>query len=350
MTRTLPPAPRSSDVVPLVEVARSSRVESLHLGAIAVVDADGDLIASAGSPALQSFLRSTAKPFQLLPLLESGGVDRWAIGERELAVLTASHTGAPPHVEAVRSVLGKLGLDEGALQCGAHEPIDARAAARLRAAGDVAGPLHNNCSGNHVAMLAQAVDRGLELESYLSPRHPVQHSILQTLAEMADVEPASIGIGVDHCSAPSFAMPLRACALAYARLARPAKSSPRRGEASRRLLDAMANHPGMVGGAGRLDTDLTEVTGGRLIGKAGAEGYLGVAVRGRGWGIALKIIDGNGSRALGPAAVEMLSQLGLLTRDELQALRAHHGWRLRNHAGLDVGAVRACLEELSQHR
>jgi L-asparaginase II len=320
----------------LVEVTRGGRLESLHLGAVAVVDGRGELVESFGSPALSAFLRSTAKPFQLLPLLLSGGADRLGLVEPELAVLTSSHVGAPEHLAAVRSVLAKLGLDESALGCGAHEPLDTQTQRALRRAGALPSPIHNNCSGNHAAMLAQAVERGLSLTDYLAPEHPVQRTILQTLADMTGLDPDAITVGVDNCSAPCFAMPLRACALAFARLARPDEpASP-----CTRLLDAMAKHPELVAGEGRFDTDLMRATRGRIVSKAGAEGYLGMVVRDRGWGVAIKIIDGNGTRALGPAAVGLLQRLGLLTDEELEALSHHRAHTLKSHLGAVVGAVR----------
>ena len=172
----------------LVEVWRGGRVESEHRGAIAVVDAQGRVLAHIGDVRLTSYLRSSAKPFQLLPLIESGAADRFGLTDRELAVIAGSHSGEPRHLEAVQSILDKIGLSEDALQCGSHVPFNLNAAGALRAANQEPTSLHNNCSGKHAGMLAQAIDRGWSTADYLDPNHPVQLGIRRRLAELADLQ------------------------------------------------------------------------------------------------------------------------------------------------------------------
>ena len=327
-------------LIPLVEVTRGGRVESIHYGAVAVVDAQGRVVAQAGDPALTTYLRSTAKPFQLLPFVETGGADRFGFGERELAVMAASHSGEPRHVEAVSGILDKIGLSEAALQCGAHWPFSEESTRILRASGREPTPVYNNCSGKHAGMLAACVARGLSTDDYLDPKHPIQQSILDTLAEMSGVEPDAIGVGVDGCSAPCFAISLHACAVAFARLVDPAGLPEARRSAAERIIGAMTAYPEMVAGEGRLDTSLMRSTRGDVVSKGGAEGYCGMAVRSRGLGIALKIVDGNGERAVGPAAIETLRQLGALDDDASTELQPHARWIMKNHRQLDVGEVR----------
>ncbi len=329
-----------SMIEPMVEVTRSGRVESIHYGAVAVVDAGGGLVARAGDPKLVAYLRSTAKPIQLLPLVESGGADRFGFSDKELAVMAASHSGEPRHVETVQGILDKIGLDERALQCGAHPPESPESTRLLRESGREPTPICNNCSGKHAGMLAYALHRGLSTRDYLDSRHPIQIAIRDTLAEMSLVDPDTIGVGVDGCSAPCFALSLRACATAFARLADPSSlPEPRRG-AAQRIVRAMTAHPEMVGGEKRLDTDLMRALGGRVLSKGGAEGYHGVAVMSRGLGIAMKTIDGDGRRSGGPMVIETLRLLGVLDDTALDALRAHHTPIVKNHRGLDVGEVR----------
>ena len=332
-----------STVEPLVEVVRGGYVESIHYGAIAVVDSRGRLIAHAGDPDLTTFLRSTAKPFQLLPLVESGGADHFGFTDKELAVMAASHSGEPRHIETVRGILGKIGPDEGALQCGAHEPESVESLQQLRAAGRAPTAIYNNCSGKHCGMLAQAVFRGLSTRDYLDPRHPVQTAILNTLADMSGVAPDAIAIGIDGCSAPCFALTLRACALAFACIADPSALSESRRSAVMRVARAMTRYPEMVAGEERLDTELMRATEGRILCKGGAEGYHGLAVFTRGLGIAMKTIDGNGARSGGPMVIETLRQLGALEEPASEALREHHTSIVKNHGGLDVGEVRPIL-------
>ena len=342
----------------LAEVTRGGRVESEHRGALVVVDATGRLVAHVGDVNLVSYLRSSAKPFQLLPVIESGAAARFGFTGAELAVMAGSHSGELRHVAAVQSILDKIGLSEDALQCGVHMPFNIESAQALRAAGQEPTALYNNCSGKHAGMLAQAVDRGLSTHDYLDPNHPVQITIRQRLADLAGVSFDEIGVGLDGCSAPCFALPLKASALAFARLTpQPSlpttnRASPGEGEHERtalnRVAQVMAAYPEMVAGEGRLDTDLMRAAKGHVVSKGGAEGYHGMGVvprdGGSRLGIAIKISDGDGRRGGHPVVIEVLQQLGLLDDDALDALRSYHTWVLTNHRGLEVGEVRAKFE------
>ncbi len=326
------------DTVSLVEVTRGGRVESEHRGAIAVVDANGQLIAHMGDVRLVSYLRSSAKPFQLLPLVESGAADRFGFTDTELAVIAGSHSGEPRHVAAVQSILSKIGLSEDALQCGIHVPFNAEAARALRAAGREPSALHNNCSGKHSGILAQAVDRGLSTHDYLDPQHPVQVTIRRRFAELGSITVDEIGVGVDGCSVPCFAMPLRAAALAFARLA------AGREDGLKRVSRVMMAYPEMVAGEERLDTDLMRAAPGRVVSTGGAEGYHGLGIVGQdgpALGVAIKIADGDGKRGGNPVVIEVLRQLGVLDDAALAQLKSYHTWPITNHRGLEVGEVRA---------
>lgn len=326
----------------LVEVWRGGRVESEHRGAIAAVDAQGRLLAHVGEVELTSYLRSSAKPFQLLPLIESGTADRLGLTDRELAVIAGSHSGEPRHLEAVKSILNKIGLSDSALQCGIHVPFNPEAARALKVTNQNASVLHNNCSGKHAGMLAQAIDRGWSTADYLDPQHPVQIGIRQRLAQLADLDFETVGVGVDGCSAPCFALPLKSAALAFARLAEAVQSSTR---PLARVAQVMIAYPEMVAGEGRLDTDLMRAASGRLFSKSGAEGFHGVGVLARdgrpAFGVAWKIGDGDGKRGGHPAIIEALRQLGVLDEAALSALRNYHRWPVTNHRGLEVGEVKA---------
>jgi L-asparaginase II len=321
----------------LVEVTRGGRVESEHRGAIAVVDANGKLIAQVGDVDLVSYLRSSAKPFQVLPLVESGAADRCGFTDVELAVMAGSHSGEPRHVAAVQSILNKIGLSEGALQCGSHVPFNADSAKALKVAGREPTVLHNNCSGKHAGMLAQAVDRGLSTHDYLDPQHPVQVAIRQRLAELGGITFDEIDVGVDGCSAPCFAMSLQAAAVAFARLAEA------RDNGLSRVAQVMMNYPEMVAGEGRLDTDLMRAAPRRVVSKGGAEGYHGMGIvmkDGLALGVAIKIGDGDGRRGAHPVVIETLRQMGVLDAAALYALKNYHTWKITNHRGREVGEVR----------
>jgi L-asparaginase II len=205
-------------VQPLFEVTRGNIVESVHYGSIAVVDSSGKLLSSYGDPQEVAFLRSSAKPFQVLPFVEGGGVEYFGFTPRELSISCASHEGSDLHVRTVKGIQEKIGVDEQALQCGVHMPGDVDAFKALIVNNRQPTLNQNNCSGKHTAMLAYAKMRGLPLENYLEVNHPIQQEILAVFAEMSGLSPRDIQLGTDGCSAPNFAIPLYNAAFGMARL------------------------------------------------------------------------------------------------------------------------------------
>jgi L-asparaginase II len=332
---------------PLVEVWRGDLVESVHCGGIAVADARGRTLRAHGDPAASTYLRSAAKPAQVLPLFMSGAVERFGLTEAEIAVIIGSHGGEPMHVEAVGSILDKIGLPESALQCGAHPPFHRPSARFLREAGRKPSALHNNCSGKHAGMLALARQIEAPIERYLEEDHPVQRRIRDTIAALAGVAPAGIPTAVDGCSAPTFALSLAAAATLYARLVEPDGLPSDLAQAARRAVAAMRRHPEMVAGTDRLCTDLMRASNAGLIAKIGAEGFYGLAWldQGRGRGAALKIGDGDGEDRARPAAtLALLRAEGALTAAAAEGLADRHAPPLKNHRGLLVGRLRVVLD------
>lgn len=290
-----------------IVATRGSRVESRHAVHAAVTTADGTLVASAGDADLLAHWRSCAKPFQVLPFVESGGFGALGWGDAELALACASHGGEPEHVALAASMLRSLGLEEGDLACGAHEPLTARGARLLREQGRHPSRLHNNCSGKHSAMLAAARAGGWPTLGYELPTHALQLMLRRSLARWTGLDDGAEDVATDGCGVPVFILGLRQMATAYARLA--AASSHE--EAARQVLDAMATHPFLVGGTDRFDTVLMEDTDGAVIAKVGAEGVHSVLIRERGIGLAIKVTDGN-PRAQYPAVLRALQQLDAL--------------------------------------
>jgi L-asparaginase II len=334
---------------PVVRVLRGEVEESVHFGAIAVVNASGQLLASWGNPELVTFMRSSAKPFQALPLVESGALDSFGLSAEDLALFCASHAGTDAHVRGVEHIQSRVGLREVDLQCGTHAPFDRATAFRLQAGGQLVTPNRHNCSGKHTGMLAQAKHLGAPLETYLAPDNPVQQRILSALADLAGLDEADIRVGTDGCSAPNFALPLRAAATAYARLADPSSLSQDRARACERIFDAMTGYPAMVSGEGRLDTVLMNSVPG-VLSKGGAEGYQGLAIRaqarggGEAVGVAAKISDGDlAFRAQAVMVLRLLEQMGVKGAERLADLPPFNTSQMTNHAGITVGAVESCF-------
>ncbi|TAK12281.1 MAG: asparaginase [Anaerolineae bacterium] len=337
---------------PLYELTRGRVVESVHFGALAVVDATGKLLAWAGDPHGQAYLRSTAKPFQALPFIEAGGHTHFNFTQKEVALICASHTGTDAHAEVAAGIQARIGLGEEALQCGVHPPYDAATAERLKAAGQEPTPNRHNCSGKHTGMLAHAVLKGADAATYLEHDNPVQQAILTAFAEMCGLEPREVEIGIDGCSAPNFSVPFHNAAWALARLADPAGLSEPRTAACRTITAAMLAYPEMVSGPDTFDTDLMQATGGRILTKGGAEGYQGVCVMpgalgkaSKALGIVLKIADGDRRGWARPAVtLALLAELGALSESEMAALVKYGPRReVTNWRGLLAGEARPCF-------
>ena len=291
-----------------VIATRGRVVESRHRVHAAVVAADGRLVAGAGDPALVTFWRSCAKPFQVMPLLASGGFDRARWGDDQLALACASHGGEPEHVAIAAGMLASIGLEEGDLACGPHEPLAHRGTRLLRDAGLRAGRLHNNCSGKHAAMLARAVDERWPTEGYERADHPVQRAATASVARWTGLSADVLERAIDGCGVVVYGLPLSAMARAYAGLAA-AAGGPE--DVPARVVHAMRTRPFLVGGTDRFDTVLLEETDGAVLAKVGAEGVHSVAVLDRGVGVAVKVEDG-AQRAQYPAVLRLLQLLDVL--------------------------------------
>jgi L-asparaginase II len=313
--------------VPLVATTRGYPdtgyvAENVHCGSVAVVDAAGRLLYSCGDPDYMTFTRSALKPFQALPFLLDDGPSRVGMTRDELALLCASHSGEEKHLRGVRSILAKIGLDETHLECGCAVPLYYEAAGVPVPAGQRFTPVHHNCSGKHSGFLAWCRLHGAPTTGYVAPSHPLQQAIRAALADAVHMAPGLLPTGIDGCSAPNYAMPLSRLAHLYARLAQGGRDE-RLGGAMGMLFDAMTARPDLVSGEARSDLRLMNAGGGDWVTKIGADAVQAIGVRSAGIGIAIKIADG-ASRALHPATVSVLDQLGLLdakSRDELEVLR-----------------------------
>lgn len=318
-----------------VIVTRGLVTESRHRVHAAIVEAGRGLVAKAREPGWAAPWRSCAKPFQVMPLLEAGGFEELGWQGDELALACASHGGEPEHVAIAESMLKDLGMEEGDLACGPHEPLARRAVRLMRESGATPTRLHNNCSGKHAAMLAHAHLAGWSTEGYERLGHPVQEGCLARVAEWSEVPAHTIPCAVDGCGVVVFVLPVEAMARAYARLA---AAAMRGDEIPARIVAALREHPFLVGGSDRFDTVLIEETGGRVIAKVGAEGVHSAALVERGIGIALKVEDG-APRAQYPALLHLLQRLGELPDPLPPRLLDFACPRVRNTRGEIVGSL-----------
>jgi L-asparaginase II len=321
-----------------VEVTRGDLVESVHEVAGAACLPHGEVIFSTGDVESPVFLRSAAKPFIAAAAIAAGVREAFGLDMHEIAVMASSHTGEPFHVEAVESILRKIGLDESALRCGAHVPYDERSAQRLLAERRAPSALHNNCSGKHAGILALCNVLGCDPETYLEPSNPAQQAILAFCARLSDDDPSSWPLGVDGCGIPVYATSLRKAAMAFARFAALTAIDARDAMALLVVRDAMVSHPEYVSGTATFDTDLMAAAGGAVACKAGAEGVHGVSVIPDGVGFASKVADGAG-RARPPVTMAALRELGLPAA-RAGTLQAYARPSVYNRAGRLVGEIR----------
>lgn len=356
------PAGVMSGPVPLVVSTRGETVENIHYGSIAVVDARGRVLHAAGDPHFMTFTRSALKAFQALPFVMDEGPRMLGLNSRQLALLTASHSGEAFHLTEVEDLLRRAQAAPEQLQCGCHVPYVFETLGKVPEPGQVFDTRHHNCSGKHSGFMAYCQLHGLPKENYLAQGHPLQVRIREQTASLLRLPAEALPLGVDGCSAPNLAMPLAGLARLWAMLAASdlgdqdsedtgarlaAAPGARESRIARRadierafdqMFGAMTAHPEWVSGTGRTDLLLTRAGEGDWVAKAGADGVQTLAIRSLGIGIAIKITDGHAD-ARHVAIVETLHQLGLPGAQH-PSLDPWRAMPIRNIAGLRVGERR----------
>ncbi len=340
----------------LVEVLRGNALESRHRGALAVLDADGAVVAALGDIERPIFARSAVKVLQALPLVESGAADALALTDEELAIACASHNGEPAHTQVAARMLAKAGLDVDALECGTHWPGLDTASRALAAQGHEPTALHNNCSGKHAGFLCLACalhggSGGLNLRQYargyVAPDHPVMREVTAALQAATGFDLAHAARGTDGCSIPTFGIPLRNLAHAFARVGTGTGLREGHARAAKRLRQAVARAPFMVAGTGRFDTQVMQRLGERVFCKVGAEGVFCAALPPLGLGVAIKIDDGNNARAAEVVMAAVIEAFVTLDDGDAALMNTLSRPVLKNWNGIEVGALRPAEALLS---
>ena len=331
----------------LVHATRGTAIESVHGGALAVVDAQGAVVARLGDIDRPIFPRSAVKVLQALPLVASGAAEQLGLSDDELALACASHNGEEVHAQTAARMLAKAGLDADALECGVHWPYLDTAARALAAQGRAPTALNNNCSGKHAGFLCLACalhgapDLRRYVRGYVSPEHPVMREVTAALQATTGVDLDNTPRGTDGCSIPTYAIPLRQLARAFARVGTGIGLSEGHARAAQRLRAAVATAPFMVAGTGRFDTRVMERLGERVFCKVGAEGVFCAALPLAGLGVAIKIDDGNNARAAEVAMAAVIESFVALDDGEAQLLRSLSDVSMKNWNGIEVGRLAA---------
>ena len=324
----------------VVEFYRGDFPESVHQVDAVIVDRQAQVHWRTGVDEAPVYWRSGAKPFQLLPFLAAAGAERFSLTGEEIAVMVSSHSGARFHVECVLGILQKMQLTAEQLDCGVARPLDEEISRQMFRDGESYANLHNDCSGKHAGMMGLALLRGYPLAGYKEATHPLQAEMRGAVARAAGLQPEVLGEGVDGCGVPTFYLPLRSMALAYANLARPEPAYwGDWSEPAQAVLSAMTSHPEYVGGEGRYETNLMRLTGGRLVAKLGAEATFCIGNCERGQGFACKVRDG-ALRVLPHLCTEVLHQNGWLSDAEADRMREFHPPLIRNDHGDVIGRIK----------
>lgn len=326
--------------VPMAEIRRGGITESLHHGIAVVADAEGRVLQAWGDPAFVTFPRSSLKPFQAIPLVESGAADAAGLTEEHLALACASHGAEDFQVALVRDWLERLGLAESALVCGPDMPRAQADQARVWRSGGDRSRIFHNCSGKHCGFLTLARHIGAPVAGYDDPAHPAQRLYLEAFSELIGEDAAKLPRGVDGCGLPALALPMRTMAAAAARWAAAKVATESRRTAIRRLQSAIRAYPDHLSGRDSATGRIVRATQGRVLLKSGAEGYVVGFVPEQGLGIAVKLADGAARAKMGVFAA-LLGRLGLTDAAEALAESVEGG--IRDSNGRPVGEIRATL-------
>jgi len=312
---------------------RGNIIENFHISYAVVVNDHGKVIFSAGDQNFPSYIRSAAKPFQAVAMLEAGIVDKCGLTNEELALLCSTHNGEVIHVDLLREMMRKVDITVDDLQCGVHPPIDRSSYEQLILQGKRPTTVHNACSGTHIGMIAMAKAMDVAIENYNLENHPIQKNIFEKIQTYSEME--KIPTAIDNCNSPTYFLPLKNLAIMYKKLI------AEEDENLRKVVTAMALNPQHVAGRNRFDTEFIIATGGKGVSKTGDDGIGAIGLKGEDgkyYGAAVKSLSGN-REVPAYVIIQILKHLKLIGETILTKLEKYENPVLKNHAGIEYGRV-----------
>lgn len=318
----------------ILEIRRGQITEREHLGVLVLADSES-VLAEYGNTSEDTcyYLRSCAKPLQAAVIQDLGVFEYFDFSQEEIAVVSSSHSGSLGHISAVEGILKKIGKTENDLTCGAHMPWDSVVREHIIKNDLKPSQLHNNCSGKHAGFLAACVMNGWDIATYKSLEHPLQHAIIEKMRDYYNFEPKYLA--QDGCGAPIMAMPFENMCKGFMKCF----------EDYPRIQEAFSQQPYMIGGYGKIDSEVIFASNGRLISKVGAEGLCMVYNPEKAQTLLVKIADSS-EHARAFVLIEALKQLGWLSSEEIKNNPVTRLFEkdVKNVAGDIVGEVISTFE------
>lgn len=321
-----------------VEIIRGKQLESLHSIKCLVINSKNKIIYTTNNDNNLVFPRSAIKIFQAIPFILSGASDYFKINEKQIALSSSSHFGEIRHINYLKDWLKKIKISENYLKCGIHNPSNQASANNLLLKGIKPSPIHNNCSGKHLGMISTAIYQDCNISNYTNFDHPIQKSILQILENFTEYKIKKINKSIDGCSAPQYSFPIESLALAMSKVSCYSQLQFDISISLNKLLYSISKNPFYIGGTNRFDSELINITKGRIFCKGGAEGVLLFADFVKKIGGVLKVLDGN-NRAIPSITMKIFSHLGLLSSKEKTLLQHWTVEQIYNHNKQNIGKI-----------
>ncbi len=322
----------------LARTYRGEIEDLITYGTIVLVDSSGKVIYEKGDGSEYAYPRSSAKLMQALTTISMGAAEKFNFTGKEISQICASHSGEDFHIDCVRGILEKIGLDESYLQCGAHYPYKEECKLKMQKNDEEPLFIHNNCSGKHAGMLAGAVLMGADLKTYTEPSHPIQIKITEMISELCEIKKEDIKIGIDGCSVPVHAMPIRNFAYGMARFSDYDNLPENLRKPAELVINSIHENPVYASGSDRLDYYLMDKASEKIIVKSGANGYFAGCLPERKQGFAIKTYQSE-AKYKNRILIGFLKKLGIINEEDYDFFDNRFDKNIYNHRKKLVGEI-----------
>ena len=322
----------------LTYITRGGIVESIHESKCIIMDYNFKNIFSTNNDSDLIYPRSAIKIFQAIPFIKSKALKQFDLDQKQIAISCASHWGESRHIKVLKEWVKKIKIKESDLHCGIHNPLNSKSSNSLLLTGNKPSQLHNNCSGKHLAMITGCLTSNFKINNYVDLNHPYQILIRKCLEHFTENKITKIQTGIDGCSAPQYAFPLKNISISMINLLKNFKEKREYSTEISILLNAIAKYPELTGSNNIYPSQLMQATKGKIFAKGGAEGVFLFAHKEKNIGGVIKVKDGN-ERALPSIANAIFKKLKLLKRDEYVKLSNWNNEKIFNHAKIKVGNI-----------